>query len=504
MLDKMKDRTLEEKILLAITAAATLILFPFLITSILSHDRAHIFVDSVAVGGIFSIFIGVWFTRKIKLFSGIFAVLAHVNILIGIYLKGVGLIYWLYPIIIASYYLLPLFVASTFNILLVTIACYFTYQQFDSFTLTRLIASFVVTNIFSLLFSMFMKNQNSQLLKKDKISQHHNNILELIASSSKLSKILNAVAHAVENELTDAKCSILLLEKTSKYLVLGAAPSIDPRYHKLLNGLAISQVGSSATAAYTGKRVIVTDVATHPSWAAWSVLVKEAKLASCWSEPIIGNQGNLLGTLSIYHHKISTPKPSEFKLIEQFVNLTRIAIEREKSDQIIWQQANFDNLTKLPNRNLLHEHLTSAIANAQRENKQLAIAMLDLDKFKEVNDTLGHGAGDTLLIECSKRIKGCIRKNDIAARLGGDEFIIVFVGVALPEDMHKIGNKLSNALAKPYTIQEKSVCCTASIGITFYPNDASNIDTLLKNADQAMYSAKTQGRNNVHFFTDKM
>jgi len=88
MKDKMKDRTLEEKILLAITAAATLILFPFLITSILSHDTAHIFVDSVAVGGIFSIFIGVWFTRKIKLFSGIFAVLAHVNILIGIYLKG--------------------------------------------------------------------------------------------------------------------------------------------------------------------------------------------------------------------------------------------------------------------------------------------------------------------------------------------------------------------------------------------------------------------------------
>jgi len=416
--------------------------------------------------------------------------------------KGVGLIYWLYPIIIASYYLLPLLVASIFNILLVTIACYFTYEQFDSFTLTRLIASFVVTNIFSLLFSMFMKNQNRQLLQKDKISQHHNNILELIASSSKLSKILNAVAHAVENELTDAKCSILLLDKTSKHLVLGAAPSIEPRYHKLLNDLAISQVGSSAT--YTGKRVIVTDVATEPSWVAWSVLAKEAKLASCWLEPIIGNQGNLLGIFSIHHHKISMPKPSEFKLIEQFVNLVRIAIEREKADQIIWQQANFDNLTKLPNRNLLHEHLTSAITNAQRENKQLAIAMLDLDKFKEVNDTLGHGAGDTVLIECSKRINSCIRKNDIAARLGGDEFIIVFVGIALAEDMHKIGNKLSNTLAKPYTIEENSVYCTASIGITFYPNDASNIDTLLKNADQAMYIAKTQGRNSVHYFTDKM
>ena len=501
---QMKDRSLEEKILLGITAAATLILFPFLITSILSHDTAHIIVDSIAVGGIFAIFLGVWFTRKIKLFSGIFAVLAHVNILIGIYLKGAGLIYWIYPIIIASFYLLPLFFASTFNILLVTIACYFTYEQFDRFSFTRLVASLVVTNIFSLLFSMFMQNKNLQLLNKDKISQHHHNILELIASSSKLSKILDAVTHAIENEITDAECSILLLDKTGKHLVLGAAPSIDPRYHKLLNGLAISQgVGSSATAAYTKKRVIISDIATHSSWGAWSVFAKEAKLASCWSEPIIGNQGNLLGIFTIYHHKISTPKPSEFKFIEQFVNLTRIAIEREKADQIIWQQANYDNLTKLPNRNLLHAHLTNAMTNAQRAKQQLAIAMLDLDKFKEVNDTLGHSAGDTVLIECSKRIKNCIRKNDIAARLGGDEFIIVFVGIATPEYMRQIGSKLSNALSNPYIIQEKSIYCTASIGITFYPTDASNIDLLLKNADQAMYRAKTQGRNNVHYFTDK-
>ena len=505
MTTQMKDRTLKEKILLAITAAATLILFPFLIGSILSHDIGHIIVDSIAVGGIFSIFLAVWFTRKVKLLSGIFAALAYINILIGIYLKGAGLIYWLYPITIGSFYLLPILYASTCNTLLITIACYFTYEQFDNFTLTRLIASFVVTNIFSLTFSMFMQNKNRQLLNKDKISQHHNNILELIASSSKLSKILNAVADAIENELIDAECSILLLDKSGKHLVLGAAPSIDPRYHELLNGLAVSQgLGSSATAAYTEKRVIISDIATHSSWGAWSVLAKEAKLASCWSEPIIGNQGNLLGIFTSYHHKISTPKPSEFKFIEQFVNLTRIAIEREKADQIIWQQANYDSLTKLPNRNLLHDHLTNAMTNVQREKQQLAIAMLDLDKFKEVNDTLGHGAGDIVLIECSKRIKGCIRKNDIAARLGGDEFIIVFVGVTRPEDIHKIGIKLSNALAKPYIIQEKNIYCTASIGITFYPNDASNIESLIKKADQAMYSAKTQGRNNVHYFTDKI
>ena len=105
-----------------------------------------------------------------------------------------------------------------------------------------------------------------------------------------------------------------------------------------------------------------------------------------------------------------------------------------------------------------------------------------------------------MLIECSKRIKACIRKNDIAARLGGDEFIVVLVGTTGFEDIEKIGLKLSSALAKPYIIQDKNIYCTASIGFAFYPNDAQSIEVLIKNADHAMYRAKTQGRNNIYYF----
>ncbi|MDO6711272.1 hypothetical protein Q4567_11100 [Aliiglaciecola sp. 2_MG-2023] len=126
---KIEDRTLEDKILLAITASATLILFPFLMISLLADDRAHILVDLVAVGGIFTIFLGVWFTSRIKLFRGLFAVVAQVTILLGIYFKGAGLIYWIFPIIIPSFYLLPTIAASLFNCLLVTVACLLTYQQ---------------------------------------------------------------------------------------------------------------------------------------------------------------------------------------------------------------------------------------------------------------------------------------------------------------------------------------------------------------------------------------
>ena len=354
MMPKMKGRGLEEKILLAITAAATTILFPFLITSILAHDKAHIIVDLIAVGGIFIIFLGVWFTSKIRFFTGLFAIVAHVNILIGIYIKGAGLIYWLFPIIIASYYLLPIIVASSFNFLLITIACFFTYEQFDSFTLPRIMASFVVTNIFSLIFSVFMKSKNNQLLEKDKISQLRNNILELIASSSPLPKILTAITHAIENEFSNARCSILLIDKTGKYLEVAAAPNLPDLYHEVMNGLVIGQgIASSGAAAYTGQRVIVEDVSSHPYWASWTALAKKNKLEACWSEPLIDKQGKVLGTFSIYHSKKSTPKTADFELIEQFANLACIAIEREKADQIIWQQANYDSLTNLPNRNLL-------------------------------------------------------------------------------------------------------------------------------------------------------
>jgi len=502
---KIKHRTIEDKILLAVTASATFILFPFLLMSIIALDKAQIVVDSIAVGGIFTIFLCVWYTSKVKLFSAIFAVIAQVTILIGIYIKGPGLLYWLFPIVIAGFYLLPTIVAGLLNGLLITIACYLTYEQFDSFILPRLIASLIVTNIFALIFSVFMQNKNRQLSEKDKINQLRNNILELIASSSKLSEVLPAVIRSIENEFPDAMCSILLLDKSGKHLILGAAPSLPDFYNEAIDGIAIGPgIGSCGTAAFTGKRAIVSNVATHPDWAPFTKLTKRASLAACWSEPIIDNQGSVLGTFAIYHRKVSTPKTHDFLLIEQFAHLARIAIEREKADKIIWRQANYDNLTGLPNRNLLHEHLTTAVDNAQRDKKQLAIAMLDLDNFKDINDSLGHGAGDNLLIETAKRIKQCIRKNDIVARLGGDEFIIVIVGTTLPDDIDNIGQKLLNTLGKPYVIEEKSVYCTASVGIAIYPDDGLNIAALLRNADQAMYGAKTRGRNSIHYFTENM
>ncbi len=502
---KLAQRPVEDKILLTVTALAILGLFPFLILSIQLQEKIDIIIDIGAIVGSTIIFSAVWFSNKTKLFSTILAIFLQVWLLIAIHLKGASLIYWVFPIVIASFYLLSPIVAILFNGLFITLACLITYQEFDSYTLPRVIASLILTSLFALAFAMFMQTKARQLLEKDKINQLRNNILELIASSGKLSKVLPAVIRCIENEYPETMCSILLLDDTGKHLRLGAAPSLPDFYNEAIDGVTIGDgIGSCGTAAFTRERVIVADIASHPYWASWAELAKKAQLAACWSEPIIDSNNNVLGTFAIYRGKRSTPKPVDFTLIEQFANLARIAIERERADKTIWQQANFDSLTNLPNRNLLNEHLTSAVDNAQRESKQLAIIMLDLDNFKDVNDSLGHATGDILLIESSKRIKECLRKNDIVARLGGDEFIIVLVGTNTAEDIDNISQKLLNTLAQPYVFEQKSVYCTASIGIALYPDDALSIDVLLRNADQAMYGAKARGRNSIHYFTENM
>tara|TARA_R110002110_G_scaffold183565_2_gene390259 strand:+ start:18800 stop:21106 length:2307 start_codon:yes stop_codon:yes gene_type:complete len=502
---KLKHRPEEEQILLIVTALAIFVILPFLMVSIQSQETTAILIDLAAIIGSIIIFSGVWYSNKTQLFSNLLAVFMQVLLLVALELEGASLIYWVFPIVIVAFYLLSPTIAILFNSLFIILACFITYQQFDDFTFYRVIGGLVLTNMFACALSMFMQNKNRQLSEQDKINKVRNNILELIASSSKLSKVLPAVIQGIENEYSDAKCSILLLDKTGKKLILGAAPSLPDFYNQAIDGFTIGEsMGSCGTAAYTRKRVIVTDIATHPYWTAWAALAKKAQLSACWSEPIIDNEGNVLGTFAIYQRTISTPNELDFTLIEQFANLARIAIEREKANKTIWQQANFDSLTNLPNRNLLHEHLTTAVDNAQREKKQLAIIMLDLDNFKDVNDSLGHSAGDILLIDSAKRIKKCLRKNDIVARLGGDEFIIVLVGTSTDTDVDNIGQKLLNTLAQPYIIEQKSVYCTASIGIALYPNDAMSIDALLRNADQAMYGAKARGRNSIHYFTENM
>jgi len=174
------------------------------------------------------------------------------------------------------------------------------------------------------------------------------------------------------------------------------------------------------------------------------------------------------------------------------------------SQKRIWHQANFDTLTELPNRRLFQEKLQSGIKKANQNGTVLALLLLDLDGFKQVNDSLGHATGDLLLKEVAERIRASLYHEDTVARLGGDEFTIIVEGVTRVSNIEEVAKKIIDTLNKPFELNDHTIHISTSIGITAYPLDTPDPDVLLKNADQAMYAAKNLGKNCYQFFTVDM
>lgn len=190
--------------------------------------------------------------------------------------------------------------------------------------------------------------------------------------------------------------------------------------------------------------------------------------------------------------------------VHRYVTLFSDITERKLSEDLIWRQANFDALTELPNRNMFRDRLGQEIKKSDREALPLALLLIDLDKFKEVNDALGHAVGDLLLQEAALRIRACVRESDTLARLGGDEFTVILSEISETSHVEDIAQKIVNKLAQPFLLGSDEVYISASIGITLYPKDAADIDSLVKNADQAMYVAKNKGRNRFSYFTPSL
>ncbi|MEO8225478.1 MAG: EAL domain-containing protein [Gammaproteobacteria bacterium] len=182
----------------------------------------------------------------------------------------------------------------------------------------------------------------------------------------------------------------------------------------------------------------------------------------------------------------------------------RYAIERKKTDLRLNYLAQYDPLTGIPNRQFFNDQLNRATARARREGRKVTLLFLDLDEFKVVNDTLGHDAGDRLLKEVADRIRRSVRTGDVVARLGGDEFAVLLEGLSSPRDVEALATALLEVIAQPCHIADRQLRITTSIGITMYPNDHSDTQMLLKNADIAMYQAKEKGRNNFTFFHERM
>ena len=178
--------------------------------------------------------------------------------------------------------------------------------------------------------------------------------------------------------------------------------------------------------------------------------------------------------------------------------------ERKRAEEHIEYLAYHDELTGIRNRTYFHRALEQAISMAQKHSRSCGLMLVDLDRFKNINDSLGHQAGDTMLKEIAGRLRACVRDSDVVARLGGDEFIVLVQDVAGPESATPIARKILQSVCRPLVVNDRDLLVTASIGISFFPGDGADAQTLLKHADSAMYRAKESGKNAFQFFSSEM
>ena len=330
-------------------------------------------------------------------------------------------------------------------------------------------------------------------------------VLEMIAANRCYEDVLNQLARWMEEEQIQGAVSILVLDQQGQRISASIAPSLPAAYSEALVGVVIGPaVGSCGTAVYRRESVVVTDIASDPLWVDYRDLAIGHGLHACWSTPIMTSNGEVLGSFAIYNRVGSEPTEAARRIISGAVHLAGIAIQRYRDEARIRHMAHHDSLTGLPNRTLLQDRIHQAIEQARRSGLRTAVLMVDLDRFKHVNDSLGHYEGDRLLQEVAERLAGCVRGTDTIARVGGDEFVVCMPDLEQPESVSVLARKALAQLAKPFLLGGHSFQLGASIGISLFPDDGEDVHDLLRAADAAMYVAKEQGRGEYRYFTEEL
>ncbi len=227
----------------------------------------------------------------------------------------------------------------------------------------------------------------------------------------------------------------------------------------------------------------------------WKTLIE----TGMWRGELWNRRKN--GELYIVWMSIAALRDASHQIM-RYVAVFSDITKRKEAEELIWRQANYDTLTELPNRTLFADRLAQAMRTAKRQQKRIAVIFIDLDRFKWVNDHLGHEAGDQVLKETARRLTACVRESDTVARLGGDEFTMVLLQIENVADVKTIAKRILQKLSKPFLLDKQEVSIGGSIGISFYPEDGLEADSLLKKADVAMYQAKEGGRNNFCVYNE--
>ncbi|GLR79716.1 EAL domain-containing protein [Azospirillum oryzae] len=339
--------------------------------------------------------------------------------------------------------------------------------------------------------------------RAEAVARLQQDVLELVAAGRSLKQVLDFLCRQVEACAPEVACSVMLRDAENRMRV-AAAPSLPAVYANAIDGLAIGpDVGCCGSAMSRGEAVMSVDIAEDPRWAPYREVPLAHGLAACWSNPIKGRDARMLGSFALYYREPRPAAPFHRRLVQACVHLCALAIEHDRARAEINRLAYFDTLTGLPNRQLLADRATAALALAGRTRQPVTLMFLDIDRFKTVNDSLGHAVGDRLLVEVATRLELLFIEGDTLARLGGDEFVALLPGCDAAH-ASLLAERVLATLSVPMTVADLTLTPTASIGIAVHPDDGMDFDTLLRQADAAMYRAKQAGRNRCHFFRRDM
>ncbi|MBD5606730.1 MAG: EAL domain-containing protein [Candidatus Eremiobacteraeota bacterium] len=335
-------------------------------------------------------------------------------------------------------------------------------------------------------------------VRAQEVERNRHAILELAANGAPLQRLLDRIVSNVEFAVPGTIGSLVRVIDGRLYNAASGA-AMPPAFVEAIDGLAIGEtVGSCGAAAFTGMPVIVADIAEHANWAPYREVALPLGLRACWSVPIRSGT-EIVGTLASYAREPRVPTNVEMRSLHEAAHAAAIVLQSHEARARLEEMALYDSLTGLPNRRLFENRLAAAIAFAKRSGKKVALGVFDLDRFKNINDTLGHAVGDQLLREVASRLRGCVRENDTVARMGGDEFLVLLPEVEDRDRVAEVAARMHECLATVFAPEGNELFVRASLGISIFPDDASEPSQLLRLADRAMYDAKT-ARSSVAFF----
>ena len=330
----------------------------------------------------------------------------------------------------------------------------------------------------------------SERRRAEQLNRDRNRVFEMLVRQEDTPKILQALTEAVAHHSTSLSCALHLLEGGT--LTLAAQSSLPATLAGILQQMATGNLDVPECMALDQKgiRALGDLRQVHNPW---SELLRANGAQSVWTAPILAANKGPLGTISVYSLLVHTPQESDIEFLQTSCQQASLILERHQMNEELIYRAFHDPLTGLGNRRLGKKGLESAIERAQRDGRCVGVLWIDLDKFKEINETHGHPAGDFVLREIAHRLTARMRRSDTIARMGGDEFMVVVERMEERDNAEHVAAELLKILAQPIQMGETQLTVTASIGISAYPGDGDSADVLEQRADLAMHDAKFGG-----------